>query len=81
LRVQSYSCAPACIPDARTTTTQYAGPYGTTTAVTTTGNMPDDLATPPGTALPVTPAAPAAGAGAAADAPAGGAPAAQTPAR
>lgn len=86
LRIQSYSCAPACIPDARTTTTQYSGPYGTTTAVTTTGEMPEDLATPPVNALPVTPAAGAAGAGATADAPAGGAaakgaPAAQAPAR
>lgn len=67
VQIQSYSCSPACRPDASTTTTSYTGPFGTTTAVTTTGDLPPDLVTPPG-APPVAPA-PSAGAAAAAGAP------------
>jgi hypothetical protein len=79
LQVQSYSCSPACRPDVVTTTTQYSGPYGTTTAVTTTGDIPPELATPSGAARPVIPSAPASAP--AAGAPATGAPAAPTAAR
>lgn len=54
---QSYTCKPACTPDpsAVNRITQYSGPGGTSTVVTTTGEIPPGLMTPP----PQAPAAPA----------------------
>jgi hypothetical protein len=60
LETQSYSCQPGCRPDptATTTATRYSTPFGTTTAVTTTGNLPPELLTPPGPAPATAPPAP-----------------------
>ncbi|MDQ4136155.1 MAG: pilus assembly protein N-terminal domain-containing protein [Pseudomonadota bacterium] len=53
---QSYTCKPACTadPTAANRITQYSGPWGSSTVVTTTGEIPPGLMTPP----PLTPAAP-----------------------
>ena len=47
--VVPYSCKPACTvdPGAANRGTQYSGPWGTTTVVTTTGDIPPNLMTPP----------------------------------
>jgi hypothetical protein len=47
--VQPYTCKPACTldPGAANRITQYSGPWGTTTTVTTTGDIPPGLMTPP----------------------------------
>jgi hypothetical protein len=46
---QSYTCNPTCTvdPSADTRVTQYSGPWGTSTVVTTTGETPPGLMTPP----------------------------------
>ncbi|HEX2552050.1 MAG TPA: pilus assembly protein N-terminal domain-containing protein [Microvirga sp.] len=56
--VQPYTCKPACTadPTAANRVTQYSGPWGTSTVVTTTGELPPGLMTPP----PGTPPPPAA---------------------
>ncbi len=45
---QVYTCKPACTPDpaADRRVTQYSGPWGTSTVVTTTGEIPPGLMTP-----------------------------------
>ncbi len=47
--IQPYTCKPACTadPTAANRVTQYSGPWGSTTVVTTTGDIPPNLMTPP----------------------------------